>query len=661
MHPFRTALFVTMTALTAQAETRIHVTGMTRKSESQVLELLGGRLEHVTRSDASPSRADDAAFLLRQVLHKDGYADVVVTWKIVNRSEIRLIVNEGIRLSLGKVTINGVTGEDNTKLVKLYSLPAEKDRKLSSGDPPFREEDVETGLGYLRQDLNAQGYWAAKVTLKSKVIGADGLVEVVIDVEQGALFTIAAARIASPDGRGTVQTRTTTAPFVGKPATTGSLNGMRQAVEEAFVSRGYPDAKITMGRSLEGSRFIPEFSVDLGTRVRLNRVNIEGLVKTNPERVRGRLKSLEGDWYDEAAMNKRLRGFLATGAFSSVRVDKVPAGENQINATLHLEEAPARQVSFGLGADSYQGPLFRATYADRNLWGELLGFSTGIELSGRGILGETRITDPWMFGRDVSGTARLYALIYGREGYTSFETGLEGKLSRKFDHYTLEALVGYSIVNTSEEGLDPEDLGETVYSHPRLRVTNSLDFRDSPILPTKGWHLEAPTEIGAAVGELSTAYFSGGMTGGWYHQINKTYQIGFGGEWGVVVPSGGGDDLPIDLRLFNGGSRSVRSFPERELGPSSHGYALGGQAMWNANAELIRTINGSVKGVLFMDAGALSGKLKDLGAAEIEVAVGLGIRLDLPIGPVRLEYGYNLTRDSGEPMGTLHFAIGAAF
>ncbi|RYD85404.1 MAG: hypothetical protein EOP84_02620, partial [Verrucomicrobiaceae bacterium] len=43
------------------------------------------------------------------------------------------------------------------------------------------------------------------------------------------------------------------------------------------------------------------------------------------------------------------------------------------------------------------------------------------------------------------------------------------------------------------------------------------------------------------------------------------------------------------------------------------------------------------------------------------VAAGLGVRLDLPIGPVRLEYGYNLTRDLKEPKGTLHFAIGTAF
>jgi outer membrane protein assembly factor BamA len=45
----------------------------------------------------------------------------------------------------------------------------------------------------------------------------------------------------------------------------------------------------------------------------------------------------------------------------------------------------------------------------------------------------------------------------------------------------------------------------------------------------------------------------------------------------------------------------------------------------------------------------------------VDVAVGLGIRADLPIGPVRLEYGHNMTRDNGEPTGAFHFAIGVSF
>ena len=66
-------------------------------------------------------------------------------------------------------------------------------------------------------------------------------------------------------------------------------------------------------------------------------------------------------------------------------------------------------------------------------------------------------------------------------------------------------------------------------------------------------------------------------------------------------------------------------------------------------------------GGAFFDAGVLSQNYSKLTSASIEAAVGLGLRLDLPIGPVRLEYAYNLTRNPGEPVGTFHFAIGFGY
>jgi outer membrane protein insertion porin family len=658
-----TSLVLALTAISAVAETRVRITGANSRSEGEILELMGARLTHIRSSDASPSRADDAAFLVRQTLRKDGYAQAEVSWKIVKRREILLIVREGGRLSQGLVTITGVPPDDAKKLAKLYARPAEKDRPLIASVAPFREEDVEKGLSFIRQELNAQGYWAADAQIARKNIdAASGSVQVSIAVTRGERFIIGEAGIQSTDGRGVSETRAAASPFLGKAATTGNLNAMRLAVEDAFNSSGYPQAKISMGRRLEPPRFTPEFTIVPGKRVRLNQVRVDGLQITNPERISKRFEGFEGDWYNEAAMNQRLRSLLASGAFSSARLETTELADDTLDATLHLDEAKARQLSFAAGFDTYMGPLFRATYADRNLWGELLGLSSGLELSARGMLGETRITDPWLFGSDVAGTARLFALIYGREGYQSLESGFDFRVNWKFrNHYSLEALAGISAVNLSSDGLPSSALGETVYANPALRVTQMLDFRDSPVLPTEGWHLIMPFEIGAAVGNSESSYIMGEIAGAWYHRIHKNYQVVLAGSYGAIIPSGDGAELPIDLRLFNGGARSIRSFPERELGPSANHFPTGGEASWHANAELIRKLAGTLKAVGFLDAGALARSYDQLGDSDLEMALGLGLRLDLPIGPVRLEYGYNLTRDSGEPAGTLHFAIGAAF
>lgn len=663
MNLLRTITCLFLTAAAAFAKTRVFIEGLQSMSSTQALALLGDRLEHVRASPASPPRADDAAFLLRQALRKDGYANAAVSWRIAGRESIVLTVREGGRLSLGQVSVNGVPAAEAGKLSKLYARPAEKDRPIVAGAPPFREGDVEAGLANVKQELNATGYWAAEVSLTDRNTDVPtGMVNIRIDVSPGPLHTIGTPIVKSADGRGVKLASTTAAPFVGRDATTANLNAMRNAVEQIAVSRGYPDADIRMGSNLVDGKFIPQFSIDLGTRVRLRNISIEGLKRTKPERIAARMDDMEGDWYDEAAMNKRLRQMLATGAFSAASVETEVVGNRLIDATLHFDEARAREVSFAVGAGSYQGFIFRTTYADRNLMGNLWGLNSGFEFGSRGVLGDVRVTDPWLYGSDVSATARAYALIYGREGYDTFETGLEGKVAWKFgEHYTLEVLLGSGVVNIQGDGLPASQLGETDYANPRIEITQSIDYRDNAVLPTKGWHLENPLEIGAAVGDVSTSYVKAGLTGGWYHKINNNYHLGFGGEWGVLVPSGDSGDLPIDLRLFNGGARSVRSFPERELGPNFGGYPTGGEGMWNTNLELIRNITGSVKAVAFFDSGTLSRNFEDIGSSDIEMAAGLGIRLDLPIGPVRLEYGYNLTRDVGEPTGTFHFAIGYAY
>jgi outer membrane protein insertion porin family len=414
-----------LAALAATAETRVRVTGVSHKSEREVLDLMGGRLVHVRASPAAAHLADDAAFILRQILRKDGYSSAEVDWRIAGRDEIVLIVREGGRLSLGRVSVNGVPADDARRLARIYSRPAERDRPIGLQSPPFREEDVGAGLSFIRQELNTRGYWNAEAEVSERTTDPQsGRVDLAIEANPGPLFRIGTPRVESIDGRGVKLTAETAQPFVGRAATTINLNAMRVAVEEKAVSRGYPDAEIRMSRELEGNQFVPQFVVDLGSRVRLRELRVTGLDRTKPGRIEGRVARMEGDWYNEAAMNRYLREFLATGAFSSARVETESAGHRLVDATLHFEEGEAREFSLGAGFGSYQGFITRVTYADRNLGGNLRALSAGLELGSRGVLGEVRITDPWLMNTDLTASARAYAMIYGREGYLTYETGL---------------------------------------------------------------------------------------------------------------------------------------------------------------------------------------------------------------------------------------------
>lgn len=657
------ALLTSLLLLTliAGANTQIAIRGMQSLSEEDVKRLIGDRFEHIRSQPASRARAADSAFMVEQLFRKNGYNNAAVSWKVLSSNVIRLTIDEGSREALGTVTIEGIENEDQEeKLRALFRLNPEKRLLQRGGNPPLREQDVEDGLQLMRDHLKSLGFWEPTLTVRNQEVNPEtGLTDFTIAVAAGKVFTI-----ASPEFTGAPQgnVEAVVKPYVGLPANTTNINGLRLRATEYYRGQGFVNATIRMSAEARNGRVYPTFDVTEGKQFRLGDLDFEGLQKTNPKRIRGRLEPLrETTYIDANEVDNRIRELIATGAFSTIRTETTERDDGTLDATLKFEEAEARGVSFNVGYDSYEGAIFGSRFYDRNFRGQLMNLSAGFEVSQRSLLGEISLTDPWLFGTDIRAQLRLFSISRGNEGYDNLQTGIEGSLRyQASDHYSIAARLGITTNDTSPDGLPVTDLGETDYQHIYLSIDQQLDYRDSAILPTEGWVLDVPIVFGTALGDQSTSYFRTGFTASYYHPLGDSSQLALGARGHVIIPSG--DNLPIDLRLFNGGPRSVRSFPERELGPRSiTNYPIGGQASWVTNVEYIRDLAGALKGVVFVDAGGLSRDWDEFGMNDIDVALGLGLRLDLPIGPVRLEYGHNLTKDANEPSGTWHFAIGTAF
>ncbi|RYD60455.1 MAG: hypothetical protein EOP83_19365, partial [Verrucomicrobiaceae bacterium] len=456
----------------------------------------------------------------------------------------------------------------------------------------------------------------------------------------------------------------TAAPHIGKVANTDLLTTLRSEIESVFRSTGYPLETFKMNRILADGTLTPRFIIKFGVRQRLSDVIVSGTEKTKVERVTKRFEDLRGEWFDAEEFDKRLKKLLATGAFSSVRVENATDSSGMLDATLHMVEGKARGASTYGGFGSYEGGILGLKYHDRNLFGRLWNFSTGLEVSSRGLLGDIRLSDPWLFDTDTYLGLRLFSVTRSLEGYDKFETGVSAEFSRDDfgKHLDASLIFGSSIVNTDSNDIPVTQLGETVYGHHYLRAELAYDRRDDPVTPARGYHLDAAFQAGLIAGDVSSNYYRFDLSGAGYIPVGKKGQVNLGARTSILSPSSGISEFPIDLRLFTGGSDSVRSFRYNEMGPRSvTNDPLGGEAFWVANVEYVHVLFGPVKGVGFIDAGSLSAINEGLNFDSAELAAGLGIRIDLPVGPIRLEYGQNLTKDENESSGIWHFAIGAAF
>jgi outer membrane protein insertion porin family len=649
-------------ALPSKQRTTIRIRGVQSITERQALELLGDRLTFARSKPPTQALAEDAAFMLRRLLENQGFANPSVAASF-GAGTIFLDVTEGSRLTLGSVYLPDPEKKEAARLSELFSSISSKNNRLNSQQTPFRESNVDEGLDIILADFHSRGYWAAEAKVEKRATDPKtGEVNLIIRTKPGPLHQLGTASFQG-DSRGMTGQLTAVAnAFRGMPATTNNINGLRASVEDVFRRSGFKKAGIRMSVEPSGSTLAPVFTITAGTRYRRGELDIVGLERTRHESVLRFADGLEGEYYDESEVERRIRGLLGTGAFSGVQIDTTPRGDF-LDATLSFTEGQARGYSVYGGFGNYDGSILGGRYYDRNFGGRLLNFSTGAEFNNRGILGEVKLIDPWFDGAGSKLGGRLFALTRDHEGYDKLENGAAISYTRMLaEKAPFTAEFGYSWVDTDPDGIPSALLGDTNYSHLYLRVTQQLDRRNDPLLPTRGWQFSGAAEAGLASGSSQVGYLKLEAAASWHTPVAENNHLSLGLRAGSIMHSSTPNGLPIDLRYFLGGPDSVRSFPERELGPHAPSNdPLGGEAYWVFNAEYVHQLSGPLKLVVFTDAGGLSRSFEDQGFDEVEVAAGLGLRLDLPVGPIRLEYGHNLTRDTNEPSGTWHLAIGIAF
>ncbi len=178
------ALLIAAALLPVSAETELEIRGMEIKSKSEVLRLIGGRLVYIRKKEASSWRANDAAFMVQEILREDGFYEATVRGRVDSPDRITLIVDEGQRLSLGTVTMTG--DGDAEALEETFKSPFEGSTPFGAGSPPFRADDVPTALNFVTRQLQSEGYWSVEVTMQKQTIDKEtGEVDMTVNVDQG--------------------------------------------------------------------------------------------------------------------------------------------------------------------------------------------------------------------------------------------------------------------------------------------------------------------------------------------------------------------------------------------------------------------------------------------------------------------------------------------
>jgi outer membrane protein assembly complex protein YaeT len=440
-----------------------------------------------------------------------------------------------------------------------------------------------------------------------------------------------------------------------------------QQLRATNFHKGYPDTRVEVEPAKrEPADEIVEMQVlakvNRGERIVLHDVKFEGLKHTRKSVVERRVELKEGDSLDRIEAEQGRYRLARLGIFDTVNLRYDRVDEHTRDVIYSVQEGKRLNIYLLAGYGSYELVRGGIEMEQHNIWGLAHHARLRAVQSLKATSADYRYTMPEFFGESVDAFLRGFYLqreevdftreeYGGGAGARTFVDQIQSDLSARYDYQVLSAFE-----TDVTEGPTNALVGSVTFE-----LTH--DRRDSPLYPRRGYKVSGTFE--------TASEFLGGEVNFWRFETQNSFHqpldagrwLHFGLSHGFAVPLGEARrDLPFNKRFFPGGDNSVRGYQYGEAGPrNASGKIVGAETYTIGNIEFEQALTDKISLVSFIDALGFGRRLEDYPFDDYRISIGGGLRWKTIIGPVRLEYGYNVIQRRFDPIGTIHFSIGAPF
>lgn len=550
------------------------------------------------------------------------------------------------------------------------------DRELRSALPADSSPDLYDSIfanperlrEILERFYGSRGYLDARAhDVARESAGPGGRFRVIVSIEEGEPSPIATVELKGATSIPAPTLLGQLSQHAGAPFLFPAYQQDRATLASVYRQEGYVEARVRGGLERTTEGLAVTYEIDEGPRAVVGTIRVAGNQVTRTSIIRRQLTLREGDPLRLSELTESQSRLYDLGIFRSVDVRVEPASEDALTRDVVVEviETSDLNVSYGLRYSSETNFQIQTQLGAPNVFGG--GQNVGLTVRADRTESLVRATfhTPYLLSRfDLATDIFVSRETQDSEFFLDRFWSVTFQQTRGLKDW-LDLLWSYSFRRVHSEDkfpLGPLPLDTTIYKNI-LGTSLIADRRDSLFRPARGHYWSVSLQV-APSGIRNDVPFA--KTFG---QLITFVPLGHDLVWaasyrlGVADNLGDGLTLLPDDRFTAGGIDSVRGFRQDSLGPKFPGSneAIGGKAIAVFNQELRFPVYRWFQGGAFVDAGNVYLERSDFDPFDLRYSAGLGLRVLLPFGLIRLDWARALDREPGEEASQFWFSFGHAF
>lgn len=653
---------------------------------------LSAEVQLKPRSVFSRARAQADAQRILDVYRRSGYYSVTVDPQLIqldhDRVNVAYVIKEGGETKVQSINFIGNKAFSDSQLRSVITTSENNLLSFLKSTDVYDADRLNLDRELLRRYYLKNGYADARVVSASADLDREGKgFFITFTVDEGELYRY--GRVDVESTLPSVDPATIRSEVLSAQGDIYNVELVDKTTEKltvAVAEQGYAFGQVRprIDRDPISRTIGVMFVVEQGPRVYIERINVRGNARTRDYVIRRELQLSEGDAYNRLMAERARMRLQGLGFFKSVKLTRESgSAPDRVVLNFDVEEQPTGELSLAGGYSSADGPIAEVSYTERNLMGK--GQFLRVKVSGS-LEGSQQVdlsfTEPRFLDKNISAGFDLFHKETDQTDESGYKNRKDGGTLRLGFALTENVWFqpNYSLVqddvfdvNAALASTAIEEIEGTALISS-VGYTLSYDTRNNRASPTRGLYLAATQDLAGAGGDVN--YLRSVLEARGYYPLYDGVTL-VGRLIGGHIAGWGGQDVRLVDDFYKGGE-TIRGFETSGIGPrlQSEGgtdYAIGGKMFYAGTVEVRFPLpfipdELGFSGAVFADAGSLwdtdavAGLNETLSdSTELRSSVGTSLLWNSPVGPLRADFAYVLTKADYDQEQFFRFGTSAKF